>query len=377
MIFSILFYLTIFLYSFGQLARISFYNQLVNFYLYELPLLFIFIFLLIKYRWQPVLFAWQPFKYLFIFIIYLFLIFFIGWREFHWQENLVAGLYLLRLIFYFFLFFFLFYHRRQDKSFSIIIKNSLIFFSLITVIFSAVQFCLYPQLRNLSYLGWDPHLYRMVGLFFDSSLAGAMYGILFLSFSLNHLKWQKILRLLFLICIILSFSRATYLAFFFTLLFLIKQKKFFLRIIIIFSSILLLFLIILPKSTSEGINLLRTSSVKARIEDYQLAITILRKKPIFGIGYNRIRYWKEKLGAINEVFSPNHAAASFHSSFLIISVTGGLVGLIFFILGLNNLSQINEKSKVYLLFLVLMSLFDNILLQPIILFYLTIILNLA
>ena len=63
-----------------------------------------------------------------------------------------------------------------------------------------------------------------------------------------------------------------------------------------------------------------------------------------------------------------HSGASFHSSFLIILVTSGLIGLTLFILVLIRLAGINEISRFAVLFLSLFSLSDNILLHPFVLF---------
>jgi hypothetical protein len=64
----------------------------------------------------------------------------------------------------------------------------------------------------------------------------------------------------------------------------------------------------------------------------------------------------------------NHAGSSFHSSFVIILVCGGVLGLITFVLALGNIYLTHKNLLPYLMLLLLLSLSDNIILHPFILF---------
>ena len=77
------------------------------------------------------------------------------------------------------------------------------------------------------------------------------------------------------------------------------------------------------------------------------------------------------MGLLSDVdFDVTHSGASFHSSFLVMLVTGGMVGLAFFLVLLVKLSREVPNGGIYLGFLGLLSFFDNILLHPFILFLL-------
>jgi O-antigen ligase len=262
---------------------------------------------------------------------------------------------------------FLYYWVKKNKfnqRLSLIISN----LALIVIFFSFIQYFLYPDLRNLYYLGWDEHLYRMFGLFFDTSIAATIYSLFFIYF-LNQEKMDKKIKIivlfLFLTAIVLSFSRATYLVLFLTLLiYLILKKK--VKFILFFLTVFFLVLLLAPKPFGEGVNLKRQFSIISRVNDYRLALKIWKNQPIFGIGYNRIGFYKDR----SQRLFPSHSSFSFSSSYLIILVTGGIVGLFLFLLALFKLFLIKETGRIYLFFVYVLSLFDNIILHPFIMFLL-------
>ncbi|MBI2641182.1 O-antigen ligase family protein [Candidatus Roizmanbacteria bacterium] len=244
------------------------------------------------------------------------------------------------------------------------LRQGLIIFILLTPVASIIQYFLYPNLRNLQYLGWDPHLYRLFGLFFDTSVAGAIYALLFLLIFLSGKKLMKndILRnfllVTFMIFSVLTYSRSLYLALPVVVsLYFIAKKQYVLPAVFFIS--FLIFISLSPKPFGEGVNLGRTFSIESRFNDYQLAFKLWKKNPLFGIGYNRIRYVKNEL--------VNHAGASLHSSFLIVLVTGGMAGLILFLFALLKIASLSEYSHYAMVLLGLLSFADNILLHPFVL----------
>ena len=124
---------------------------------------------------------------------------------------------------------------------------------------------------------------------------------------------------------------------------------------------------IIPKPSGEGVNLKRFYSIASRGEDYLIGFNLWKKKPILGYGYNRIRYVK-KDGSV-------HSGASFSSSFLTMMVSSGIIGLLGFLGVLINLGRINKRSQYLIIFLGIISLFDNVLLHPFILYLLFITLS--
>ena len=77
------------------------------------------------------------------------------------------------------------------------------------VLLGFIQLMFYPALRNLYYLGWDEHLYRMFSTFLDPNFAGAffvLFTLFVIDMSLRYKKefknlcsvvWQHSLLLLF------------------------------------------------------------------------------------------------------------------------------------------------------------------------------------
>jgi len=352
---TILFYLTVFLFSFGQLGRISLFNQQVNFYLYEVVLALSLFFLFLRYRFQPVKKAWKKFKPIFLFLFVLLISLLVDWTKYNLFENAVGLLYLSRLYLYFIYFFYLQHHIKSDKYFPKVIKRGIFVIAVLTIVSTFIQYFLYPDLRNLFYLGWDPHLYRTFGVFFDTSIAAAIFGIFFLTANL------PIIKIVYLVLTALSFSRSTYLGLLLTLIYLFTRQQR-LKKLILFLLFFITLIFFIPKPAGEGVNLKRFYSINSRAVDYQQGINLWENKPIFGYGYNRIRYIKNSDSV--------HSGAAFSSSFLTILVSSGIFGLLSFISTLWCLGKLNKKVPLLLIFLSIVSLFDNVLLHPFILFLL-------
>lgn len=345
---KLLFYLTAFLFSLGQLGRVSFFSQQVNFYLYEVVLTLSLFLLFFKYRFKPIKEAWKKFKPIFFFLAFLLVSLLIDWLKYNSFENTVASLYFFRLILYFSYFFYLHHHSKS-------IKKGIFFIAILTIILTIIQYFFYPDLRNLFYQGWDPHLYRTFGVFFDTSIAAAIFGFFFLTVN------QPIIKIIYLILVALSFSRAVYLGLSLTLIYIFIQKKQFKKILL-FLLFFIVLIFIIPKPAGEGVNLKRFYSIVSRQEDYQTGLSLWKNKPILGYGYNRIRYIKKS--------DSLHSGASFSSSFLTILVSSGVLGLGGFLGVLGRLGKINKTSQYLVIFLGIISLFDNVLLHPFILFLL-------
>lgn len=352
---TILFYLTAFLFSLGQLGRISFFDQQVNFYLYEVVLTFSLFTLFYKYRFDPIKEAWKKYKPVFFFLSILLISLITGWTKYNLFENTVAVLYLYRLHLYSIYFFYLQYHIKLNSNFSKVIRKGIFTIAILTIISTLVQYFFYPDLRNLLYQGWDPHLYRTFGVFFDTSIAAAIFGVLFLTIN------QPVIKIIFLILIALSFSRAIYLGLSLTLIYIFIQKKQFKKIIL-FLLFFIILIFVIPKPSGEGVNLKRLYSVASRAEDYRQGINLWKNNPLIGYGYNRIRYIKNSDSV--------HSGSAFSSSFLTILVSSGILGLISFVWTLWSLRSSNKIAPILLIFLSVTSFFDNILLHPFILFLL-------
>lgn len=369
MLLNILLYITFLLFSLGQLGRFSFFGQQVNLYLYEIALMVILLLLILKYRLGPILYYFEKYKSVFLFFAVLFMTFIVGIASFNYFANLVGFLYQLRLLAYFLFFFYLSYHLLKDPKNQSSLQKALYIFTFATIISSLVQYFFYPDLRNLFYLAWDPHWYRLFGVFFDSYVAASVYGLLFIYLFFQKQKLiQKILLAFFFIFLIMTFSRISYLAFLIAILFALIQKKHYRQLVLI-ALIFSIVLILIPKPFGESVNLKRSFSVQSRLLDYQTAFNLFLKNPLGGIGYNRLRYVKKEAGLIEqENWDISHSGSSFHSSFMTILVTSGLIGLLSFLFLLKAFASISGLSKTYLVFLAVFSLADNVFFHPFVLF---------
>lgn len=349
------------------MTRVSFITGQINIYLYEVILFVLLGCLVFKYHLHPVFNFYQRLKGLYGYILFIFLSFFILVPRFDLFENIASFFYLLRLFLYIFFFIYFSFHFIKDSKNNQAYTHVLNALCFVIMVVSFVQYFLYPDIRNIVYLGWDPHLYRMVGLFFEPPVAGAVYGLFFLYFlqanSLNKVVRINFLTILF-IAVLLTYSRIVYLGFTVSVaLWLLSHVE--RRIAWAFIAVFIIGVIIIPKPFGESVNLFRLFTIESRAKDYQDAIELWKKYPIVGVGYNRIRYIKPET---TDFDISSHAAASYHSSFLIVLVTSGIIGLVLFILALKDLSELGSFPLYAVIFLSIVSLGDNILLHPFVLF---------
>lgn len=363
------------LFTLGQLGRISFYNQQVNIYAYELLIILELLILISKYKLEPIKKVFKRAPFLPIFFIWLLISFTLQIHEYPLLTNIVGFMYLARLMMYtcwgIYSFFDSHIHKESDKKISIVI----IIFTLIISTISLSQFLLYPDLNNLRYLGWDMHYNRLFGLFFDTSITGAIFGmliwiILFLRKKIKPIWLSYCLLLICFLCGVLTFSRNFYIAFIFSLLmFTLITKNWKILITLLITFIILI--IVVPKQFGPGVGLLRFFTFQSRLQEYGRAFVLWEKSPIIGVGYNRLKYVKEIAGQLDKnLVYPSHSSASYSSSFAIILVTGGIIGLTLFLLSLIQISILSPFFAVVITFLSIMSIADNILLHPFILFLL-------
>ena len=217
----------------------------------------------------------------------------------------------------------------------------------------------------------DPGVF---GLFFDVSIAGAIFGTFFLIFLSQKRKsvYQISLSAVFFVGLLFTYARGTYVAVTASLFtYLLAKKK--IVLFLLFIGFFGFSLLLLPRPSGEGVNLLRTFSIESRLADYSQAIAIWQKSPIVGIGYNHIRAEKNlSFHGFDVGLLDSHAGASFHSSFLMILATGGIIGFTLFSIGVFQALKGRKKLYPLMVFLFVLSLFDNVLLHSFVLWLLPI-----
>lgn len=269
-------------------------------------------------------------------------------------ESLVSSLYIVRWVAYSLIYFVI---LDFDKDFLKKVPLFLLFAGALIVVGGFIQYFLYPDLRNLYYLGWDEHLYRMFSSFLDPNFAGTFFvlyflltlGLLFNNFKTKNKTKTIVLNLLSstsLLAIFLTFSRSAYLMLFVgTITFLILQKK--IKWLVIFIVLSLISIVILVKNVpqTEGTNLLRTASGESRIESINRALTIFKDNPVFGVGFNAYRYVQRDYGFINEEKRIVHSGAGTDNSFLFILATTGIVGFFSFLFLIYKIVRLSYQFK--------------------------------
>lgn len=348
-----LIYLFFIFLSLGQLQRISFFDQSVNVYFHDLVIFTMVIFSLIHTaRKKPLHKTVSQFisdRILKTFALFLLVL--SGsflWRiwEYSLYDNMVGFMYIARLFLY------LAFFISLSGVAAATLKKGILLFSLLTIIFSVLQYFFYPNLRNLYYLGWDPHHYRLFGTFFDTAIMGIILVIIF------FLSGRMIKAVVFIL-LLLTYSRLAYVSFIAAAVFQFFNKKDYQKIIVL----LVLFIVLLPllpRSIGVGVKLERIFSIESRIADQKQGVAVFLKYPILGLGYNRIHTVK----AIGSSQFPSHAQSAFSSSYITILAASGLAGLTAMIFFLKAIFENTDQwGKTVIVVLTVASLFDNIFLS--------------
>jgi O-antigen ligase len=256
-------------------------------------------------------------------------------------------------------------------------------------ILGIVQYILYPDLRNLSYLGWDPHYYRLFSTFLDPNFAGIFLVLTFL-LGLSFIFRRKdrleylLLQAIVLTALTLTLSRSSYIAFVASMIFYIWWKKSWKLLIGIVLCIALFLFIPLPKKDVTPI--FREESANARISNWSYSIGLIKQAPVFGYGFNFLRTIQEPDYLRKADSQLSRATAGVDSSFLFVIVSSGLVGGAAFLYLLTSMWKlgsmliINKKEKtlglvyhISLIAIFIHSLFVNSFFYPWILIWLWIV----
>jgi O-antigen ligase len=299
------------------------------------------------------------------------------------NELLVGGEYLLRVIIYWFFLDLCIGIVKKYAHFKELLFNSLIVISFSSAVFGWIQYLLYPDLTALKYLGWDDHLYRLVGTFLDPGFTSLIIvlGTILTIFAYLRSRKRALLLLIvfFLLSLAFTYSRAGYLALFVGLgavAVLTKKVRFTLLLIISLVAAIL----ILPKPAGEGVNLVRTYSISSRIQNYQETLLIFEKSPVVGVGFNNLCLSRKVYLGLDQ--SGSHSCSGSDSSLLLILATTGTTGLIMFIsviVALFKLIKRDFYTEVLIvsgMTLFIHSLFTNSLFYPWVMVYFALLLSL-
>ncbi len=271
-------------------------------------------------------------KPILVFIFLGFLSLLVNSRILNQQELIISSLYLIRWSFYAGLFFIV---TSFDSEFKKKIPYYLLLTGILTVLIGYLQYFFYPALRNLLYLGWDEHLYRMFSVFFDPNFAGIIFVLtlllmtgIFFGKKAKSL-WLVPVALIVVIAVFLTYSRSSMIMLVVSLstfLVLIGRKKWLVGAAVFFVVMMLTFS---QFYKSEGTNLLRTTSSYARLGSAENALLVFKENPVFGVGFNAYRYAQHRIGLNTDTeWKFSHGGAGADNSFLFVLATTGIVGFV-------------------------------------------------
>ena len=343
----------IFLLSLGQLQRVQLNNQLA-FYLHD----WLIVAFLIKELFTLILQRKKIIENLKkikksrkkIFLIFTGLVF-SSWilafntESFDWR----AILYLARFVSYL-IFVYLLQKKLQNKSW----LWRLVSFNLLLLGF--IQYLFLPDLRFLIYEGYDDHFYRLTSTILDPAFTGLIFV-----FNLNFYLWQKkknwALIAFFALGLLLTYSRSSYLAFLLSSLVLIFKNQGYDKKAVL--ALLLVFFACLPflpkKSGGDGVNLLRKTSVEARLSnDQEILQSMSSTQWLFGQGL----FVPAQNRELNEKI-PSHSHFADNILVFLLSNLGilGTIALFILLWQVGNFGQ--KKNLVLLTSLVTNAMFNN------------------
>jgi hypothetical protein len=195
------------------------------------------------------------------------------------------------------------------------------------------QYVLYPELRNLSYLGWDPHYYRLFSTLLDPNFTGIIIVLtIILGVYLTIVKKSNVLivtQIINFLALYLTYSRSSYLAAAIaTICYILCSKKWKLMVLFMF---VLTAIIVIPTPGGKTLRLTRIDSTIARIQNWQESVRLIRQSPVIGYGFNTLRYIKSQTGQSLPEVSVSKAGAGTDSSILFLMATTGIFGTFIYI----------------------------------------------
>lgn len=323
---KILFPILFIVYSLGEVARINIFSSVNSGFFDIILLCILFIWIIFSKKSK-----YELLKPLILFSSAAILSLLINITRFTSTELFISSLYLVRFILYAGIYFVLI---DVDKKLISRIPFYMFISGLLFMIFGFIQYFFYPTLKNLYYLGWDDHMYRLYSTFLDPNFAG-VFLVLFLVFVFimrDKILPEKYIWIIYIAmimniaAIVITFSRGALLMLLVCVLtysFITKNWKIAAGLITTF---VIIFIILSPKFYLENINLFRFASTEARLETSKNAITYFKKNPM-GVGFNTYRFARKEYELTDWAgYGPSHAGSGVDNSFILVLVTGGVLG---------------------------------------------------
>lgn len=268
-----------------------------------------------------------------------------------------------------------------------------------------LQYFLMPDTRFLMVLGWDDHYFRMIGTMLDPNFLGILFVLTSLiAISLtSRVRRSVLLTILSLlaICIALTYSRSSYVAYALALVLTIcipssvpfRSVAEKLGTSVLLGLVFIIALTIAPKPGGEGVKLLRTASVEARVFSSASYLTSQNSwLTFFGNGLfikplnkvtadNSISEPIDQAPDVTVFFSaagditnpPNHSQTSDNlivTLFSGLGIFGTLASLACFLIIIHDLSKREMIAAIGFVSVLMHAQFNNTLFEPFIFQYL-------
>jgi O-antigen ligase len=305
-------------------------------------------------------------KYFGLFVLFASFSWIYSFFIFHQFELMYGLLYLFRLAGYYFFGIYVWNFIRKSQMNKKLLITGLMGVSTVSAIFGWIQYFMFPDLKAFFIYGWDMHLFRIFGTFLDPTFLSLIivFGLL-LSIYLWIDKWNWkyfFITAFLLISLAFTYSRAGYLAFAAGVGVIIYFKRRFKNLMFLIGGLAILALL-LPTSKNNSIELFRTFSAVARIDNYKTTLQIFSKSPIFGVGYNNMCIAYQKYIGVQPFSS--HACSGSDSSLLLVLATTGITGFIVFVFSIAKIIKSLQHNSYFIILsssffaLLVHSLFSN------------------
>ncbi len=220
---------------------------------------------------------------------------------------------------------------QKPQEHRVFLFNCIFVTSILVSIGGFVQLIVMPDFTPYAIqYGWDPHVDRLLGTFFDPNFIGSYFAfILAMGMGLypTASKKHKVLiafSILFCsVALLLTFSRTGYVAFLaaFFLIGLMRSPK----LLIVGTACIALGLISSPRAVqriTDGLSVDETGL--KRVYSWDKGTRILTSHPIFGVGYNNLATIQDYYSLVDE-FDVNNRGG-LENSLLTVFVTTGIFG---------------------------------------------------
>lgn len=213
------------------------------------------------------------------------------------------------------------------------IASSLERILLIFLLFGLAQFLFLPDTRFLFQYGWDEHYWRVIGTVLDPNYLGAMVGIIAVftagkSLSARATALDKVILALAALTLLLTFSRASWLAALLAFVYLFWQKK---RLLTGLSLVMLgtlLLVSLLPWPASEGTNIWRTKSLEQRVVSWRQGARVWIRHPWIGVGFDNYHAAVKEFEPSAAASDVSHSRHAPDNSWIFLLATTGMVGTV-------------------------------------------------